>query len=112
MHTQIVACAAVLFYLTSIALTTRNVRGISVLAIGAVGARSHQFRVLRIGQALAARGHNFTLLMSDQDDIDLDKLGPTALVGLDLVTFRGPPFVGIDLWNQQLSRDWSEVCPC
>lgn len=98
--------------MTSIALTTSNVHGMSVLAFAAVGARSHQFCVLRIGQALAARGHNFTLLISDQDDLGLDKLGSTALVGLDLVTFRGPPFVGTDLWNQQRSRDLLEVCQC
>lgn len=111
MHTQITRCAAVLFYLTSITLTTSNVHGMSILAVAAVGARSHQFRVLRIGQALAARGHSFTLI-SDQDGLGLDKLGSTALVGLDIVTFRGPPFVGFDLWNQQRSRDLLEVCQC
>lgn len=69
MHTQIVHCAAVLFYMISTALNTSNVHGISVLGIAAVGARSHQLRVLKVGQALAARGHNFTLLISDQDDV-------------------------------------------
>ena len=109
---RIVRCLALLFCLILIGLTTSNVHATSVLAFAAVGARSHQFCVLRIGQALAARGHNFTLLISDQDDLTVDKLGSKAFHGLDIVAFRGPPFIGTDAWIQQLSRDLKEVCPC
>lgn len=62
-----------------------------------------------LGKLLLLAGTTL-LLISDQDDLGLDKLESTALVGLDLVIFRGAPFVGFDLWNQQLSQDWLKVC--
>lgn len=109
---RIVRCFLVLFCLLALALTTSNVHATSILAFAAVGARSHQFCVLRVGQALAARRHNFTLLISDQDDLSLHKLGSKAFDGLNIVAFHGPPFIGTDEWIQQLSRDLKEVCCC
>ncbi len=82
----------------------------SFLGFAAIGARSHQYSVLRIGQELAARGHRFTLLVSDLEGLSVQELGSKAFPGLDVIAFNGPPDVGTTEWYEQLSRDLNKVC--
>ncbi|DBA78167.1 TPA: hypothetical protein ACH3X2_008133 [Trebouxia sp. C0005] len=75
------------------------------LGIAAIGSRSHQFCMLRVGQELASRGHHFTFLVSDQEDMGLKHLGTKAFPGLEVVEFAGPPDVGTQDWFTRFSRD-------
>ncbi|KAL0053413.1 hypothetical protein WJX82_005386 [Trebouxia sp. C0006] len=61
--------------------------------------------MLRIGQELAARGHRFTLLVSDLENLSIHELGSKAFPGLNIVAFSGPPGIGTKEWYEQLSRD-------
>jgi len=73
-------------------------------------ARSHQFAVLRVGQELAKRGHNFTLLVSSEEALDKQRLGKRAFDGLHVVTFQGPEGIGTQEWFVNQPRDVAEVC--
>ncbi|KAL0028169.1 hypothetical protein WJX77_011786 [Trebouxia sp. C0004] len=61
--------------------------------------------MLRIGQELAARGHTFTLLVSDLENLSVNELGSKGFPGLNIVAFSGPPGIGTKEWYEQLSRD-------
>jgi len=87
-----------------------DVQAGSILGFAAIGARSHQYCMLRIGQELAARGHTFTLLVSDLENLSVHELGSKAFPGLNIVAFSGPPGVGTKEWYEQLSRDLTTVC--
>ncbi|KAL0039373.1 hypothetical protein WJX79_005388 [Trebouxia sp. C0005] len=82
-----------------------DVQAASILGFAAIGARSHQYCMLRIGQELSARGHTFTLLVSDLENLSVLELGSKAFPGLNVVAFSGPPGVGTKEWYEQLSRD-------
>lgn len=90
-------------------LSAFDVNAVSVLGFALIGGRSHQHCVLRIGQELAARGHNFTLLVSDKENVDVQRLGSKAFPGLNVVQFAGPPGLGSFEWFQALSRDIRKV---
>ncbi|DBA88869.1 TPA: hypothetical protein ACH3X2_000114 [Trebouxia sp. C0005] len=87
-----------------------DVQAASILGFAAIGARSHQYCMLRIGQELSARGHTFTLLVSDLENLSVLELGSKAFPGLNVVAFSGPPGVGTKEWYEQLSRDLTTVC--
>ncbi len=95
--------------LTSVGAAT-DVQAGSILGFAAIGARSHQYCMLRIGQELAARGHTFTLLVSDLENLSIHELGSKAFPGLNIVPFKGPPGIGTKEWYEQLSRDLTTVC--
>ena len=59
------------------------------LGVAAIGSRSHQFCMLRVGQELASRGHHFTFLVNDQEGMGLKYLGARAFPGLEVVEFLG-----------------------
>ncbi|DBB11136.1 TPA: hypothetical protein ACH3X3_006595 [Trebouxia sp. C0006] len=61
--------------------------------------------MLRVGQELASRGHPFTFLVSDQENMGLKHLGAKAFPGLEVVEFAGPPDIGTQDWFTQFSRD-------
>ena len=65
--------------------------------------------LVRVGKELARRGHNFTVLVSDQDSISRRVLKTRGFPGLEVVTFAGPPGVGSDAWAAEMSRDPQEV---
>lgn len=65
--------------------------------------------MLRIGQELAARGHQFTLLVSSLESLSIQNLGSKSFAGLEVVAFDGPPGVGTSEWYEQLSRDLKTV---
>ena len=90
-------------------LSASDVNAVSVLGFALIGGRSHQYCVLRIGQELAARGHNFTLLVSDKEKLSVQELGSKAFPGLNVAQFAGPPGVGSSEWFQALSRDTKKV---
>ena len=81
----------------------------NILGIGTIGARSHQFAVLRVGQELQARGHNFTMLFSSGERLDRDGLGSRAFNGLNVVHFNGPEYVGTTEWFANQPRDVMQV---
>ena len=83
--------------------------GSNIAGFGTVGARSHQFVILRIGQELQARGHNFTLLLSSGERLDRDGLGSKAFAGLNIVHFDGPDYVGTTEWFANQPRDVTQV---
>ena len=109
MHTRVWS-TALLLPLAILALTLPHVQSKSVLGFAAIGARSHQYCMLRIGQELAARGHHFTLLVSSLERLSIQDLGSKSFAGLEVVTFDGPPGVGTPEWYEQLSRDLNTVC--
>ncbi|DBA85796.1 TPA: UDP-glucuronosyltransferase 2A1 [Trebouxia sp. C0004] len=82
-----------------------DVQADSILGYAAIGARSYQYCMLRIGQELAARGHTFTLLVSDLENLSVNELGSKGFPGLNIVAFSGPPGIGTKEWYEQLSRD-------
>ena len=98
-----------LVLLAACLLLISDVKAVSVLGFALIGGRSHQHCVLRIGQELAARGHNFTLLVSDKENLTVEKLGSKAFPGLIVVQFAGPPGLGSFEWFQALSRDTKKV---
>ncbi|KAL0052620.1 hypothetical protein WJX82_004873 [Trebouxia sp. C0006] len=73
------------------------------------GARSHQFAVLRVGQELAKRGHNFTLLVSSEEALDKPRLGTRVFDGLHVATFQGPEGIGTQEWFVNQPRDVAEA---
>lgn len=81
----------------------------SVLGFAVMAGLSHQLNILRIGQELAARGHNFSMLLSSTDAIGIDALNKRSFPGLQLVSFDGPQGVGTEEWASGLSRDPQEV---
>ena len=87
------------------------VSGSSILAVGAIGGRSHQYCLLRIGQELAARGHKFTLLASSVEGLTRRSLTSRAFPGLDVIEFDGPPYVGTTEWRETMPRDLKSVRP-
>lgn len=93
-----------------LAVLVTDVQAGSILGFAAIGARSHQYCMLRIGQELAARGHTFTLLVSDLENLSIHELGSKAFSGLNIVSFSGPPGIGTKEWYEQLSRDLTTVC--
>ena len=95
--------------LATLATDVPDVQTGSILGYAAIGARSHQYCMLRIGQELAARGHTFTLLISDQENLSVNELGSKAFPGLNIVAFSGPPGIGTKEWYEQLSRDLTTV---
>ena len=101
---------ALLLPLAIPAFTLPHVRSKSILGFAAIGARSHQYCLLRIGQELAARGHHFTLLVSSLEGLSIQDLGSKSFAGLEVVAFDGPPGVGTTEWYEQLSRDLNTVC--
>ena len=60
----------------------------SILAFATVGVRSHQLGMLRIGEELVRRGHQFTLLLSSQEL--LAKELSISVSNITIVTFMGP----------------------
>ena len=81
----------------------------SVLGFAVMAGLSHQLNILRIGQELAARGHNFSMLLSSTDSIGVDAVNKRSFPGLQLVSFDGPQGVGTEEWASGLSRDPQEV---
>ena len=75
-------------------LTLQDVECKRFLGIAAIGSRSHQLCMLRIGQQLASRGHQFTFLGNDQENMGLKHLGAKGFPGLEVVEFAGPPDIG------------------
>jgi hypothetical protein len=86
-----------------------NVCADSILGFAVMAGLSHQLNILRIGQELAVRGHNFSMLLSSTDAISIDALRKKSFPGLDVVTFEGPVHVGTEAWASSLSRDPQEV---
>jgi len=81
----------------------------SILGFAVMAGLSHQLNILRIGQELAVRGHNFSMLLSSTDTISIDAIKKGSFPGLDVVTFGGPVHVGTEAWASSLSRDPQEV---
>ena len=77
----------------------------NILGFAMAGGRSHHMNIVRIGQELAERGHNFSMLVSDKDDIGTETLSSKGFLGLQVLTFRGPPHIGTEHWASNLSRD-------
>ena len=90
-------------------LTAHRTSASNILGFAAVGARSHQLTVLRTGQELASRGHNFTLLLSSEEGLDLQGLGSKAFDGLNVVMFKGPVGIGTQDWFANQPRDAMKV---
>lgn len=95
--------------LLSLASCPRLVAASNVLGFGAAGGRSHQFAILRVGQELQTRGHNFTMLVSSQEGLDLGKLGSRSFEGLKVVHFAGPRGIGTAEWFANLPRDVAQA---
>ncbi len=91
-------------------ISARGVAAVNVLGFAVPGARSHQFAVLRVGQELAKRGHNFTLLVSSEEALDKQRLGKRAFDSLYMATFQGPEGIGTQEWFVNQPRDVAEVC--
>lgn len=98
-------CAAVYSFIFG----TQGVQASSILGFSTIGARSHQAAIFRIGRELAARGHNFTLLISQFDEVSSDAFGSKTYDGFEIIKFRGAPFIGTHAWLQGLSRDPQQV---
>ena len=81
----------------------------SILGFSTIGARSHQAAVFRIGIELATRGHNFTLLISQFDEVSSDAFGSKTYDGFEIIKFQGAPFIGTYPWVQSLSREPQQV---
>ena len=64
-----------------------------------------------MGQELAKRGHNFTVLVSQDDTISRRVLQSRAFPGLQVITFKGPPGAGSDEWAASMSKDPQEASP-
>ena len=62
---------------------------------------------LKIGQELVARGHRFSILISDADELSQSVLDGAE--GVRLLTFKGPPFHGTEEWAATLPQDPAEV---
>lgn len=77
----------------------------NILGFAMAGGRSHHMNIVRIGQELAERGHNFSMLVSDKDDIGTETLSSKGFLGLQVHTFRGPLHIGTEKWASELSRD-------
>jgi len=86
-------------------LMLREVESKRFLGTAAIGSRSHQFCMLRVGQELPSRGHHFTFLVSEQENMGLKHLGAKAFPGLEVVEFAGPPDIGTQDWFTRFSRD-------
>ena len=81
----------------------------NVLGFATTGARSHQFAVLRVGQELHTRGHNFTLLLSSREGLDGRGLGSRSFAGVNVVHFAGPKGIGTTEWFRNQPRDVTQV---
>ena len=81
------------------------VQAASILGFALVGGQGHQLPMLRAGQELASRGHSFTMLISEHDEITRDLLTSKAFPGLNLLTFQGPADVGTRQWFSSIPRD-------
>ena len=63
----------------------------------------------RVGKELAKRGHNFTVLVSQDDTISRRTIQKRAFPELEVITFKGPPGAGSDDWAASMSKDPQEV---
>ena len=90
---------------TLLMLGSDVVKASSILSFALVGGQGHQLPMLRVGQELAARGHNFTMLVSAADEITRNLLESRTFPGLKLIMFDGPPFIGSREWFTTIPRD-------
>ncbi|KAL0022994.1 hypothetical protein WJX79_004166 [Trebouxia sp. C0005] len=102
-------CTRTVLVLLCTVLAARGVAAVNVLGFAVPGARSHQFAVLRVGQELAKRGHNFTLLVSSEEALDQQRLGKRAFDGLSVATFQGLVGIGTQEWFVNQPRDVAEA---
>ena len=93
-----------------LSLTTYGAYASNILLFATVGARSHQFALLRVGQELTSRGHNLTLLLSSEEGLDRQGLGKHAFDELNIVTFAGPRGIGTQEWFANQPPDVTQVC--
>lgn len=56
----------------------------SILGFAVMAGLSHQLNIFRIGQELAVRGHNFSMLLSSADTISIDAIKKGLFLGLTL----------------------------
>jgi len=96
-------------YLVLLAFCARWCSASSVLGVATIGARSHTMNVVRIGRELVERGHNFSMLISESDNIGAETLDARAFPGLKIITFRGPPGIGTEEWASGFTRDPQKV---
>lgn len=101
--------STILFALLVVVCLPGSATTSNILGLGTIGARSHQFAVLRVGQELQARGHNFTMLFSSGERLDHDGLGGRAFDGLTVVHFNGPEYIGTTEWFANQPRDVMQV---
>ena len=95
--------------LTFAILLPWNAHAASILCIPLPGARSHQMNLLRVGQELSERGHDFTFLLSEYDTIGQGIVESRRFPGLKVIKFDGPPGMGSAEWERDLPRDPFQV---
>lgn len=81
------------------------VQAASILGFALVGGQGHQLPMLRVGQELASRGHSFSMLISEHDEITKELLTSKAFPGLELLMFKGPADIGTRQWFTSIPRD-------
>ncbi len=77
----------------------------SILGFAMTATVSHNANLLKIGQELASRGHNFSLLLSHHDSVVMDTAQKNSFPGLQTVLYEGP-YTDKD-WASSLSRGTS-----
>lgn len=80
-------------------------RSASILGFSIVGGTSHQAAIARIGLELVERGHNFSLLLSSEDELSHSRLAHNPFGALNVLNFSGPPGIGTQEWRAQIPRD-------
>ena len=91
--------------------------GASIPSFPCIGARSHVMNQLRLAEELIARGHTFSLLVSDSDTTNSELVHTRHFPGLNLILFKGDPHIGTEAWSKEFSRDITQVpktirCDC
>lgn len=80
-----------------------------MLGFAPIGAQSHVMNQLRLGEELNARGHAFSLLISDADTTVGELVHSRFFPGLNLIRFKGAPYIGTEAWSREFSRDPRQV---
>ena len=96
-------------YLAILVSTAYRIQAKSILGMAYVGGVSHQTAVARVGLELQARGHSFTMLVSQHDAISRAKLDKGPFNSIRKVHFKGASHIGTQDWLRSLARGSLQV---
>ena len=77
----------------------------SILGFAIVGGTSHQASIAHMGIELMKRGHNFTLLLSSEDEVSQALLARESFRAIRKIKFSGPSWIGSWDWLRSIPRD-------